>query len=111
MCLAFLEYYPKRDQMTEACYSGVDAEKLAKLLGAQKMNRMDDEKTTVINAKGQNQTFKNFVKDVDWGANDSKRRFGLVQDLDKFGRDDPHGVICLIFAKNKNDPKVISLEI
>jgi hypothetical protein len=76
-------------------------------LGAKKVTLTDDaEKTTVINGSGQNQTFKDMVKGLDWGANNAKRRFGLVEDFRSFVKDEPHGVACLIFPRNKNDPKV-----
>uniref|UniRef100_A0A914XB98 DOMON domain-containing protein n=1 Tax=Plectus sambesii TaxID=2011161 RepID=A0A914XB98_9BILA len=112
MCLAYLEYYPKRQRLTEGCYSGVDAETIAKLLGAKNVTlTANSDKTTVINAKGQNQTFKDMVKDSDWGANSGKNQFGLVQDLEKLGRDEPQDVVCLIYPKNATDPKASNVSI
>ncbi len=76
-------------------------------LGAKKVALTDTpEKTTVINEKGENQTFTDMVKGLDWSANSGKRRFGMVEDLQSFVRDEPHGIACLIFPRNKNDPKV-----
>uniref|UniRef100_A0A914XB51 DOMON domain-containing protein n=1 Tax=Plectus sambesii TaxID=2011161 RepID=A0A914XB51_9BILA len=95
MCLAYMEYYPKRNLSPENCKSFVSAEGVTEILGLRKEQVNIGPKAslvlsgvTVMNQNQQNVTITN------WYKNDLKMTNEMVIKLQEFVKNSPQTVSC-----------------
>uniref|UniRef100_A0A914W9W3 DOMON domain-containing protein n=1 Tax=Plectus sambesii TaxID=2011161 RepID=A0A914W9W3_9BILA len=103
MCLAFLEYYPKRNKTTEGCMSFVDQTEVLQILGLKKdqfdlgpSGGFEINSMSVINQNKQN------VSLINWYKNDLKYTDAMVSKLQDFMKNSPQTVSCGLEGQKVN---------
>uniref|UniRef100_A0A914UTA6 DOMON domain-containing protein n=1 Tax=Plectus sambesii TaxID=2011161 RepID=A0A914UTA6_9BILA len=101
MCLALLEYYPKRNLTSENCMSFVDPKNLTEILGLKKDQVslgsdgvLSENVVTVMNKNQQNVTI------ADWYKNDLKVTNEMVTKLQNYMKNSPQAVFCNLQGKD-----------
>lgn len=106
MCMAFMEYYPRRKGMTASCSSYPQIDGVFATLGALNWTIGNDRTNTrIIDRSGNNVSFDEWITNFNWylpNATIDDDRLAIVKGYEKYLREHTQGQYCNI--ANDSDP-------